>query len=457
MVSDFNRILSIGYSPENPDYLNTKLRVNNVVALCILGIALIYTIFSWFFYPPLTWLPAIAFPLLFGSILLSHLGAYNISRMLVAFAPYFICMIYHEGLISKGSTPIAGILLLQGAFSLLPFILFDLREKPFLFFTSSVCFIATVFFTAADGLLEYNLDDSLFRTGFLQEFTVAIGMLLFYTGLYTLAVFNAEAEKKSQELLKKGEAQKLEMIRQKEEVEKHLKTLEEAKEEEQKRAWASEGFARFGAIMRSNNDSSQLFDNLLAGLVKYVGANQAALYLVEGEGDEVQLRLQACYAYNRKKFREYSVKAGQGLVGQVYLEKEYTYLTQLPQQYTYITSGLGEATPSALLLVPLMSNEVVEGVLEIASFKPFEKHIIQFLDQLGKDIAAMISTNKINSLTRKLLHEAQEQTEEMRAQEEEMRQNMEELQATQEEMMRKENEYLARIRELENEQMEISR
>src|SRR5690606_24047355 len=120
--------------------------------------------------------------------------------------------------------------------------------------------------------------------------------------------------------------------------------------------------------------------------------------------------------------------------------------------YNTITSGLGEATPRWLAIIPMKHNEKGECILEHAGFSPLEAYQVSFLEKAGEFDASAIYSAKNAEHTAELLRNAQESTEMMRAQEEEMRQNMEELQATQEEMARKEkeiNRLLAETRENE--------
>lgn len=226
--------------------------------------------------------------------------------------------------------------------------------------------------------------------------------------------------------------------------------LQKAAEEDRKRNWVTEGLAKFVDILRTTHtDNRMLSDSILSHLIKYLDANQGALFVLNDDNPkDMYLEMVACYAYDRKKFLGKRIEIGEGLVGQAYLEKETIFMTDIPKEYVNITSGLGEATPNSVLIVPLKINEEVFGILEIASFFVFETYMIEFVEKLGESIASSISTSKINERTTKLLAQTQIQAEEMRAQEEEMRQNMEELQATQEEMARKESGYIRQIQEL---------
>lgn len=210
-------------------------------------------------------------------------------------------------------------------------------------------------------------------------------------------------------------------------------------EEDKKRNWITEGLARFGEILRSNtNDLNKLADEIISNLVKYLKANQGAIYILDDEleGDEPTISMKACYAWDKKKYLNQKIHKGEGLAGQAWQEGDTIFLTEVPQNYIRITSGLGDANPTCILIVPLKFNEQIYGVVEIASFNVLKDFEIQFVEKIAESIASTISTVKVNARTQRLLEESQEMTEQMRAQEEEMRQNMEELQATQEEMQR---------------------
>jgi GAF domain-containing protein len=223
-------------------------------------------------------------------------------------------------------------------------------------------------------------------------------------------------------------------------------------EQEKERNWATEGLAKFANILRVNSsDIKLLYDDIILNIVKYLNANQGGLYLVNQEQDtDAYLDLVAFYAYERKKYISQRYDIQEGLLGQAYMEKDLILLTDIPENYIRIGSGTGEASPKCILIVPLMLNEEVYGLLELASFKVFQPYQISFLKKVSENIASTISNVKITARTQRLLLDSQSQAENLRNQEEELRQNMEELHATQEEMIRGEKVHLLEIERLQN-------
>lgn len=221
-------------------------------------------------------------------------------------------------------------------------------------------------------------------------------------------------------------------------------TENKRRQEDEQRNWVAEGLAKFSEILRQNNDDiKELSFSIISNLVKYMQANQGGFFILNDDGFEKHFEMTACYAYDRKKFADRQVEWGDGLIGTCALEKKTIHLTNIPENYVHITSGLGKSTPSSLIIVPLLINDDIHGVLEIALFKKFEKVEIEFVEKVAESIASTISTVKINMRTSLLLRESQEQAEILATQEEQMRQNMEELQATQEEAARQNEKFIS--------------
>jgi methyl-accepting chemotaxis protein len=162
------------------------------------------------------------------------------------------------------------------------------------------------------------------------------------------------------------------------------------------------------------------------------------MFIINDEDkNDKHIEMLACYAYSRRKYVEKRIEMGEGLIGRCVLEQKPIYLTEIPEEYINITSGLGTAVPRSILIVPLIVNEEVFGAVELAGFKEIPDYVRKFVEDVGEDIASTIKSTKINIQTNKLLEQSQQQSEELASQEEEMRQNMEELQATQEEAARR--------------------
>jgi methyl-accepting chemotaxis protein len=232
------------------------------------------------------------------------------------------------------------------------------------------------------------------------------------------------------------------LLEMRDELKKATEEDEKRKEEDNNRNWAAQGIAKFSDILRKNNDNmEELNYDIISNLVRYTNSNQGGIFIVnDNDKDHIFLEMTASYAYDRKKFLEKRVEVGEGLVGRCYQEQEKIFLTDIPDDYIKITSGLGDDNPSCLLLVPLEYNNQIYGIIEIASFNKYRDFEIEFIERIAENIAATISSVKANIQTAMLLEQSQQQAEEMSSQEEEMRQNMEELRATQEQSARREEE-----------------
>jgi PAS domain-containing protein len=213
-------------------------------------------------------------------------------------------------------------------------------------------------------------------------------------------------------------------------------------EENKRRLYINDGLAKFAEILRTGNtDITSLGDVFVRELVKYLGAIQGGLFLLdENSGDQPSLSLVSSFAYNRKKYLQKTVALGEGLVGTCAVEKQMINMTEIPKGYISISSGLGDAKPDNLLLLPVLHENDLVGVLEVASLKKYRDHELEFAREAAASLGSTLIYTRNNHRTAELLRKSQQQAQEMAEQEEEMRQNMEELKATQEESARREEE-----------------
>lgn len=206
--------------------------------------------------------------------------------------------------------------------------------------------------------------------------------------------------------------------------------------EDRKRNWATEGIAMFAEVLRRNNDDVEtLAGTLISELVKYIKANQGSVFVVDDEGEFLEMK--GCYAWDRQKVFEHKIELGDGLVGQCWQEQDTLYINDIPNDYIRITSGLGQANPSCILIVPLIYNEEIFGVMELASFEEFEPYQIGFVEKIAESAASTIASVKVNEQTKELLEQSQEASEQLKTREEELRASQEKLQKAQAEMQKK--------------------
>ena len=189
------------------------------------------------------------------------------------------------------------------------------------------------------------------------------------------------------------------ILKLKEDIIRSKKDALERRKLDEQQNWASSGLARFGEILRDfeqkSFDSSNTF---IRELVKYLDVEVGGFFLMKrtNEGNQI-LQLTGSYAFDREKQIDKSFLPGEGLVGRCAIEKQKILITDVPADYIRIRSGMGEDYPSTLLLVPVMFDDDVLGVIELASFKEIEQYKIDFLESLGKSTAAVISKLQISN------------------------------------------------------------
>ncbi len=327
-----------------------------------------------------------------------------------------------------------------GLILLTVFVYFFSREN----ITQPINFIISTLDRLSQGHIAKDMIQPEVRTDEMGKMVSSLNQNI--TGLFQKVEFATEIGKgnldASLTLLSEEDALGKSLINMQESLKKAREEEDLRKIEDNKRAWANEGLAKFSEILRQNNDKFEVLSSeIIKNLVEYVEANQGGLFVYnEEDPNYLHFELASAYAYNRQKFLKKEIVWGEGLIGACAIEKQTIYYTEVPENYIQITSGLGESRPRALLIVPLMIEEKVLGIIELASFKEFEQYQIDFVEKIAQSIASTITSVRTNIKTASLLAKTQQQAEEMAAQEEEMRQNMEELQATQEESARKEIE-----------------
>lgn len=450
-MSIFNKVVNFGIKAEYESALVQKIKLTNILAVVLLGMMVVYSIIALLVVDGLApyLIPGYLF---YGSVLIfNYLGQHNWGRFTMAIAPAFVISILHSAIARPGEAWVESIYIFQICALILPWTLLDTREGLSMLVATSISLFSVLGFGYINELIVTEIDNSIFLTYWISLSVKAGGIGLLFFVAFFQQMLQHKTEDETRDLLKKLEDENQLALQREEESQRAMQKLEEAQKEERKRAWATEGIAEVSSLLRSGDELKLLCDKIISFVVKYLKANQGGLYIVNKDADVPYIELTSCYAFDRKKFLHKKIEVGEGIVGQAYLEKDHVYLKEVPGQFFQITSGLGDAPPNNLMVTPMMIEENVYGLFEIASFRIFEKHEIEFMMKLGETIANALNNIHINERTKKLLAESQGQAEELRAQEEEMRQNMEELSATQEEMKRSAEEQKRRDEKLQAE------
>ncbi len=192
--------------------------------------------------------------------------------------------------------------------------------------------------------------------------------------------------------------------------------------------WLNSNLARFSGMLQGQRDQRTVARLLMSEVTPLVAAHHGAFYVAESaNGDDAELQLIASYGYKERKSISNRFKFGEALVGQSALERKSIVITAAPDDYIKITSGLGEAAPTSIIVIPILFEESVLAVMELASFTSFSEVQETFLDQLSESIGVVLNTIQANMRTEELLEQSQTLTQELQSQSEELQAQQDEL------------------------------
>ena len=319
-----------------------------------------------------------------------------------------------------------------------------LRKRPYAIHTFLGMFI----------LYSTAINDVLSSMGVIQTAYVAPYGLVAFMLIQSITI-----NKKSAKAIDSNEELSTQLIQEKEnlevKIEERTKELQQQhdellthQEKEKQQSWINEGIAKINEVLSKNKDDyKQLSSNVLSTLIKYIDAKLGALYVLNSDDkDNSYLELVADYGLSKElKAQNTILSTSGGLVGACFTEKETQILTNIPNEYYAINSGLGKSTPKSLLIVPLTFDENVFGVIELASFNELSNNVIEFVEKVAYSVANNLNTVKMNEKNIKLIEQFKEHSQQMKDNEERLRQNLEEL-----EFFREQYELLKKNKVIEN-------
>jgi len=240
----------------------------------------------------------------------------------------------------------------------------------------------------------------------------------------------------------------------KDNINQMIGTLAETTRVNEEQDWLKTNLAKFTRMLQGQRDLLTVAQQVMSELANVIGAQHGAFYMseVNKETEMIELRLYASYAYKARKSVANKFAMGEGLVGQCGFEKQRILLSNVPNDYIRITSGLGETKPYNIVVVPIIYEDEIKGVVELASLSAFSDIQLSFLEQLFESLGIVISSIESGQRTVELLKQSQRLTQELQTQQEELQQTNDEL----EEKARQVTEQKAEV-ELKNQEVEAAK
>ncbi len=447
------KLLQFGVSEEYEGYKNQAIITSNLIFMFGLLMGIVAVALSHRFIPELALLAYAFLGGIVASLVLNYLGLADAGRFFFILINALILSLLNALPLEPGEALYPHFYLAQFAIVVLPWIIIDIREGFFIYFSTAA---ALLFFLVQPFIVELftiETNREFLESDMMKYLIYGFSLTNVIGSLFVLSGRNVGNEVAGQKMVDEINTKSSAMEAQQAEIQAKIEELNESHKEEEDRSWVSNSLTQIADIIR-NSKSDNVFAELAEEMVQCLGADQLAIFLLNDDENTPFLEVKGCYAIDRVKQINGRFSTEKGTIGQCFKDKEFLYVDNLPKDHLRFTSGLGEDPPKHLALVPLIENNRISGILEVISHNPFGEKEKAFFKQVSEVIASYILASTMSIKIKMLIEQNQVQAEEMKAQEEEMMQNMEELQATQEEMSRKEKEYLLEIEKLET-QLEL--
>jgi len=213
-------------------------------------------------------------------------------------------------------------------------------------------------------------------------------------------------------------------------INRMIANLKDTTRQNMEQDWLKTNLARFSGLMQGQKTLESVARLIMSELTPLVDAHHGVFYIADTSTGDFKLNLQSSYGFKERKHMSNSFFLGESLVGQCALEKKSILLTKVPADYIQINSGLGEAPPQTIIVLPVLFEGEIMAIIELASFQSFSQIHRMFLDQLMESVGVVLNMISANMRTEELLQQSQSLTQELQSQSQELQNQQEQLRKT---------------------------
>jgi HAMP domain-containing protein/signal transduction histidine kinase/ActR/RegA family two-component response regulator len=205
----------------------------------------------------------------------------------------------------------------------------------------------------------------------------------------------------------------------KDNINQMIANLKDTTHKNQEQDWLKTNLARFSGMMQGQRSIASVAQLIMSELTPLVDAQHGAFYMMDAE-PEPRLHLIATYGFGGRKSLASSYRLKENLIGQCAFERKRILLTDVPEGFISVATGMGEASPRSVVVLPVLFEGEIKAVIELASFRGFTPNYLTFLDQLMASVGVILNMISSSMRTEELLQQLKKSNAELEAQAKEL-------------------------------------